>query len=192
MKKLIQSLGLISISVLLLSACSEQTVVKENSSPEVQKKVDEASDAVNSSSENEVTESQEEQAEVKAKVGDTLNVNGVKITVTGIEKYEGRINQFQPLKEDHAVKIDVIAENTNTEKELVNSAEFTLYDVDGFELGSALVGDGDVLSGDIPAGKKIKGSVYFDVPQQSGTWELHYEKMFSLSNEAAIWEVEAK
>jgi hypothetical protein len=183
MNKMAKVLGISVVAVGLLGACSEQEVKKTDASPEVQQKV----------SENKPATAPAPKKLPTAKVGETLDVDGVKITVTGIDKFAGRINQFSPLKQDHAVKIGVIVENTTTEGKYVMSNEFKLYDKDGFELGSALPGDEDALSSEIPGGKKIQGAVYFDVPKQDGAnWELQYNALANFNGEPAKWEVPAK
>ncbi|NMO98120.1 DUF4352 domain-containing protein [Paenibacillus lemnae] len=184
------------LTVLMLSACSEQTVVKEEASPEVQDNMDSGAEeptvvSADKASED-TTEDTPKEVVTAAKTGDTLNVDGVKITVVDINTFEGRINEYDPLQEDHAVKINVIVDNTTAESAFVDAMNFKLFDKDGFELNAALPGDEEALSSDIPAGKKTKGALYFDVPQQEGTWELHYESMMSIDGQPAVWEVEPK
>jgi hypothetical protein len=186
MNKLTKVMGISVLAVGLLGACSEQQVKKTDASPEVQQKVNENKAAP--------TPAPAEAPKVtKAKLGETLDVNGIKITVTNVEAFGGRINQFQPLKQDHAVKISVIVENTTTEGVYVMSNEFKLYDKDGFEVGSALPSEESALSSDIPGGKKVQGAVYYDVPKQDGaTWELQYNALANFNGEPAKWELPAK
>jgi hypothetical protein len=182
MNKLAKTLGISVLAVGLLVACSEQKVEKS-----------ETSEAVKTKTEAPAPAKTEAKKEAVAKVGETLNVDGVKITITSIDKFTGTINQFKPLKQDHAVKIGVIVENDTQAQVFVDSMEFKLYDKDGFEVSSALPSDETALSGEIPGGKKVQGAIYFDVPKQDGaTWEIQYESMASLGGEAAKWEVPAK
>lgn len=190
------------LGVLLLSACTGQTVTKDDASPEVQSKVDTATETTkaedassNGQEDTKEVEEVEEPAEeevTKAKVGETLNIDGVKVTVVSIEKFDGRINQFEPLQEDHAIKINVIAENTTKESVFIDAVEFKLFDIEGFELERTIPGDEESLSAELPAGKKAKGALFFDVPKQEGVWELHYEGLFSFEGDSAIWELDAK
>lgn len=181
---------IIMVLVAMFAASCSQEVKEDEASPEVKKKAAEASETTEASKEEEAEEKEETKV---SQVGDTLNVDGVKITVTGIEKFEGEINEFEPITEDHAVKVEVIAENTNKESYFIDALEFTLYDTEGFETTHALSnGDEMELSSDLAGGKKVKGFLLFDVPKQDGTWELHYESMASFDGDAAIWEVPAK
>jgi hypothetical protein len=183
MNKFAKAVGFTVLAVGMLAACSEQSVEKAKPSPATQQKM----------SENKPQGSTPAPTELKAKLGETLDVNGVKITVVSIDKYSGRINEFEPLKQDHAVKIGVIVENDTKAQVFVDSNEFKLYDKDGFEVSSALPGEEMALSGEIPGGKKVQGAIYFDVPKQDGAnWELQYESMASFDGEAAKWEVPAK
>jgi hypothetical protein len=180
MNKIAKTLGISVLVIGMLAACSEQKVEKSATSDAVKSKTS-------------ATTAPAAPKEVVAKVGETLDVNGVKITITGIEAYTGEINQFQPLKQDHAVKVNVIVENDTKAQVFVDSNEFKLFDKDGFELSSALPSDDMALSSEIPGGKKIQGAVYFDVPKQDGAaWEIQYESMASFDGEAAKWEVPAK
>ncbi|WP_243355676.1 DUF4352 domain-containing protein [Bacillus litorisediminis] len=134
-------------------------------------------------------ENQEAQA---AKIGDTVTVEGVNITLKSVEVYQGEINEFQPLTQDHAIVANFVVENTNQEAYFIDSTEFTLYDAEGFELTQALPAEDMALSTELPGGKKARGSVYFDVPAQEGEWELRYESMASFDGDAAVWRFPAK
>jgi hypothetical protein len=186
MNKFVKALGISVLAVGMLAACSEQKVEKSSTSEVVKSKTSEVKEAA-------APAPAEEKKEAVAKVGETLNVDGVKITITSIDKFTGVINQFQPLKQDHAVKIGVIVENDTKAQVFVDSNEFKLYDKDGFEVSSALPSDDTVLSSEIPGGKKVQGAIYFDVPKQDGsTWEIQYESMASFDGEPAKWELPAK
>ncbi|GAA0327843.1 hypothetical protein GCM10008967_17920 [Bacillus carboniphilus] len=125
-------------------------------------------------------------------IGDTLTIEGVKITLDSVEVYEGEINQFQPLTQDHAIVANITVENTNKESYYIDSMEFTLYDAEGFELTQALPSDDMGISTELPGGKKARGTVYFDVPAQEGDWELQYKSMASWEDDAAVWRFPAK
>lgn len=181
MNKFTKAIWVAVVAVGILAACSEQTVENSETSEVVKTKV------------NETKPAEESPKAVIAKIGETLNVAGVKITVTSVEAFAGVINQFQPLTQDHAIKIGVIVENDTKDQIFVDSHEFKLYDKDGFEVSSALPSDEMPLSGEIPGGKKIQGAIYFDVPKQDGaTWEIQYESMASFGGEPAKWEVPAR
>lgn len=173
MNKFVKGFGMVAIAVGIMGACSQEVEpVKENISAEVKEEVKEEKTSV--------------------QLGETLNVDGVNITITNIEKFNGEINPYSPLSQDHAVKVDVIVENTNKESTYIDSTEFKMYDAEDFEITHALPSDEMELSAEIPGGKKVQGSLFFDVPVQSGTWEVHYESMASFNGEPAIWEVPAK
>ncbi|QST02396.1 DUF4352 domain-containing protein (plasmid) [Pontibacillus sp. ALD_SL1] len=191
---------LLILTIGVLAACSEQSVENDEASDEVQKEMDEdkQQEEENAEADAETERSDESSKEEvseepsMAKVGDTLNVDGVKITVTDVSVFEGEINQYEPLTEDHAIEVKVIVENTNKESVFVDSSEFTLYGTEGFEQGTALPSDPMALSNDIAGGKKVKGSLFYDVPKQDGMMELHYQSMASMGGDPAIWEFQAK
>ncbi len=188
----------------ILGACGggdeENSDTEKNNDTNTEETTDETQEGTETTDENEnggnqQTEEPEEDAgeDTKAaQVGDTLTVEGVNITITGVERFEGRINQFEPLQEDHAIAIDVEVENTTDENYFIDSMEFTLYDPEGFELNNALPGDEEALSADLPAGKKARGRLFFDIPATEGTYELHYESMASWDGSQAVWEIPYK
>ena len=186
MSRIAKVLGVLVLVGLFMVGCTEQEVSKDKASTEVEKKINDDKSNVKSKGE------EKENKVEKAKVGETLNVNGVKITITGIKKFEGEINPYSKLAQDHAVQVGIIAENTNKEAVFIDSTEFVLYDADGFETVHALPSDIMELSTELPGGKKVKGSLFFDVPKQDGTWEINYLSMSSFKGEPAIWEVPSK
>ena len=195
--KLIRSvsvtLGASVLSLGLLAGCTEQDVSKTDASPEVKEKMSEEAVSTEPTEKEVVEEPAEETAKVApVKIGDTLNVDGLAITLTDIGVYKGEINQYDPLTQDHAVRVGVIVENTAKESKFIDALEFTLYDADGFELTHALASEETGVSAVLPGGKKVKGSLFFDVPKQDGTWEVHYENMTSANGDPAIWQMEAK
>lgn len=146
MKKLF-SLGVACCLGLMLAACNQEVEkVKQNETDN--SKVTEQNETTNE-------ETNQKEEKVVAKIGETLSVNGVNITVTGVKRFNGRINQFQPLTNDHAIQVDVIVENTTKEIVYVDSSEFTLYDTQDFEVPQALPSDVETLSAEIPPGKKV-------------------------------------
>lgn len=82
-------------------------------------------------------------------------------------------------------------ENTTKENQFVSDFGFKFYDADGFELTTALPSDVMLISAEIPAGKKVKGILVYDVPTQDGTWELHYTGMLGMTDDA-IWDIPAQ
>lgn len=118
-----------------------------------------------------------------AKIGETLEIEGVRITITNVNRFEGKINEYEPLENDHAIVIDLVVENTTNEIVSVDELEFTLYDSKGFEVKHALPSDEMAIMDEISGGKKIKGKLFFDVPKKEGNFELIY-KPFITDTEA--------
>lgn len=114
-----------------------------------------------------------------AKIGDTLEINGIRVTLTDVKRYEGKINPYNPLENDHVIEIDMVVENTTSETVFVDNTDFKLYDENDFEVKSALPSGDIPLMDEISGGKKIKGKIYFDVPVQEGNFELIYSQFLS-------------
>lgn len=190
MNRIIKFLGITTLAVCLMAGCSDQTVPKNESSlvkEETQEK----------SPEKEVkAESDKNPKEEELKVhqfGDTVNVGNMKITLTDIEQFTGEMKQFHSLRQDHAVKIGIVIENKAERKIYVDSYDFKMYDVEGVGIQPAMPSGEPRFNVGLTAGKKTKGTIYFDVPAQEGVWHVHFTPATSYSGTPlAIWEVPAK
>ncbi|MFD1039703.1 DUF4352 domain-containing protein [Virgibacillus byunsanensis] len=183
-------LGISLLAVGFLIGCSpEETGEQDDTEQEVENTEDVQDDQENDEENN---QEKEQQGNNVAQAGEPLDINGVKVTVSEAQLFEGEINQFEPLEEDHAVFFDVTIDNTTDEQVFISDMDFKLYGVDEFELGRALPSDEMALSAEVNAGKKARGKLFFDVPQQDGNWEIHYEDIASFGGDPAIWEMSAK
>jgi hypothetical protein len=105
--------------------------------------------------------------EVNAIVGETLDYKGIKLTLDSVSPYVDKSNPMvdKPKKGYEFILLNFTASNTSTKTEKLNM-DFEQSDVDGFRVKQTVVlnkAKGDVIWGDIAAGKTRKGYVVFEV-----------------------------
>lgn len=170
MKKLLFASAVMSLT-LLLAACGETTVEKVE-------KEDSAT-------------ATEEKAETKNEVfaiGDTVNVNGVELTITKAEFTDPA--EYSESANGKILTLDVDVNNTSDEQTFVSDTDF------GLSLGDTQADDyysydEMALSADLNKGKKKSGKLYYDV-EESDTYELIYTPSFSFDDTEVKWDIKVK
>ncbi|WHX27951.1 DUF4352 domain-containing protein [Virgibacillus halodenitrificans] len=120
------------------------------------------------------------------KVGDTVDLNGLEITIESAEYVSA--NEYSPAKKGKVLQMQLNVMNQKDDKLFLDSTEFNLYDSDGNLLEPYFGGDDLDISGDIHSGKKLQGKLTFDVPE-SDSYELIYNPTFSWTDEEVVWEI---
>ena len=123
------------------------------------------------------------------KVGDTVDLNGLEITIASAKYIEA--SEYSPSQAGKIVQMEVNVTNNTGDKVFFDSSEFNMYDMDGNALEAYYGGDDLDISGDINEGKKLSGTITYDVPE-SDQYELIYEPSFSWTDEQVTWNIEAK
>lgn len=166
-KMVLGTAGIFLTSALLLGACA--TEVEEVDSG------------------NQTEQKAEEKTEDKVyKIGDTIKVNDLQITVTGAS-YTDPEEYTEPAN-GKVLTIELATENQG-ESAFIDSSEFNLYDSEGNQLEQYFGYMDMAISGDINKGKKLSGKLYFDVPEAS-SYELVYKPSFTLDNKEITWNIE--
>ena len=112
------------------------------------------------------------------KVGDTVKLNNVEVTFVGITKSSGT-DYFKPAEGKTFVLCEFELSNTS-DKDLVVSSIMNFeayYDDYACDLSiSALADKGDTeqLDGTVAAGKKMKGVIGYEIPNDWQELEIHY------------------
>ena len=84
-------------------------------------------------------------------------------------------SQYADVKSGHKViKAEFEFENVSETDQLASSWDFTCY-ADGYDCESFLYVDDSSFSASLSAGKKTKGSVYFEVPADANEITIEYE-----------------
>ena len=111
--------------------------------------------------------------------GETADVEGMQITVSGVKKVRGT---FGPL-----VCSDVTIVNNSSDQESYNSLDWKLQNPEGQILTAWPSGNKDLGSGALkPGGGKVSGQVCADDPGGKGEWATLYQPGLG-SGEVARW-----
>lgn len=134
------------------------------------------------------SENENANGRTEIRVGETLNVNELKITYDSVEKWTSDNQFIQPAEGKQFIRLHFsIANNTNSDQ-YIGSYDFECY-ADGEKCELSYMGD-DTLSFDsISSGRKISGYVYFEVPVDASEIEVEYETSI-WSNKKAYFIVE--
>jgi len=119
-------------------------------------------------------------------VGDTVDLNGLEITIADAKFVQA--SEYSPAEQGKVLQMNVNVTNNKDDKAFIDNTEFNLYDAEGNSLDFYYGGDGLDLSGDVNAGKKMSGTLTFDVPE-SDSYELIYEPSFSWTDEQVTWDI---
>ncbi|MGF9979531.1 DUF4352 domain-containing protein [Viridibacillus arvi] len=156
-------------AVLLLTACGETEIEKVDTAKSVTKK-----------------DAAAKKKDEVFKVGDTVKVNGVEITINKAEFTKPA--QYSEAKNGSVLTLDVALKNTNEDSAFVDNTEFQLYDKGDNQMEDYFGYDDLAISKDLNAGKKATGKLYFDV-KKGKSYELIYEPTFTLDNKEIKWNI---
>lgn len=137
-----------------------------------------------SPSDQEQESSQNKNQVEKHKIGDTISIDGLEITLNKVRKGAG--GQFNKPQEDMFLYTMVTIENKSDKSQRVSSlGNFELADSEGIRYTIALTTDSKgKVDGEISPGQKLKGELAFDVPE-SDSYELIRKEIFE--NGQVIW-----
>lgn len=113
----------------------------------------------------------------EVKVGETLNVNGMKIAYDSAEEWTSNNQFIQPKEGNRYIRLHFTVINDTKSDQYIGSTDFECY-ADGSKCDVLYTGD-DTLSFDsISSGRKISGYVYYEVPAKASEIEVEYETSF--------------
>lgn len=134
-------------------------------------------------------QSQEQQTETPAEekvnnefsIGEIVETSYLRISYVSAEEYVSD-NEFIQPKDGHIYyKMDFEFENISDSDQYVSSWDFNCY-ADGYDMEQSYVLDGMDLDATLSPGKKTKGSVVFEVPEDAESIVLEYETNFWTEN----------
>lgn len=166
----ILGVGLLSVGVVACSTDVEDTSENTSSDTKQEEKADkkvEAKDKV-------------------YKIGDTVKVDGLNITLTKAEFTSP--NEYTKAEKGKVLTVDIATENTGDTQAFIDNTDFNAYDKDGNQLEQYFGYDDMAISGDVNKGKKLSGKLYFDVPEQD-SYEIIYTPTFSMDSTEIKFEV---
>lgn len=154
-------------AVLAFGSGSSETSVEQNTQTQETAKPDESS----ADKRNEVH------------VGETLNVNELKITYDSAETWTSDNMFIQPADGKQYIRLHfTIANDTNSDK-YISASDFECY-ADGEKCDVEYLGDDRLSFDSISSGRKTSGYVYFEVPVNASEIEVEYETSFWTNKKA--------
>ncbi|MFB1100184.1 DUF4352 domain-containing protein [Terribacillus sp. JSM ZJ617] len=146
---------------------------------------DESSESGKKVGESKAEETKQEETKTFA-VGDTIDLNGLEITIADAKYIDA--SEYSPAEKGKVLQMNVNVTNNKEDTAFIDSTDFNLYDTDGNSLDYYYGGDSLDLSGDVNAGKKLSGTLTFDVPE-SDSYEMIFEPTFSWTDEQITWDI---
>ena len=135
---------------------------------------DDTNDTPKKISSNEETQTQaaEEKVNEPFKVGDTVETEDLRITFLKAEPYTEEYDE--PAKGHEFYKFEFEFVNISDSDQCVSSLDFNCY-ADGYDMESAYSSKDKDLDATLSAGKKTKGVVCFEIPNDAKNISLEYE-----------------
>lgn len=120
------------------------------------------------------TENVTKEENKRVNVGEKYQDNSISITYLSLNDNFTAYSQYADIKSGYKViKLDFEFENLSSTDEFVSSINFNCY-ADGYECEEFLYVDDAIISADLSSGKKAKGSIYFEIPQNASEIEVEY------------------
>ncbi|WIL37520.1 DUF4352 domain-containing protein [Kurthia sp. YJT4] len=158
-------------AALLLGACGETTVEK-----------------VDGKEKQSTEKKKEEKKDVVYKVGDTVKVNGVEITITKAAFTAPA--EYSEAENGKVLTLDVKVKNSSDSQAFVDSTEFGLSY--GDTQAEDYYGYNDLaISQELNKGKQATGKLYFDV-KSAKSYELIYSPTFAFDSKEIKWKISVK
>ncbi|WP_059103077.1 DUF4352 domain-containing protein [Shouchella shacheensis] len=182
MKTYVGLMGM-AATLVLLGACEESAV--EQVDQEAGAEETEAQASEESTNDEEATE--DEVVEDTISTGDTMNFDGLEITLNDAYTSEG--SEWETPENGHYVILDLTIANTTEESANISTLmQMSLQDGEGYTHDVALYTEAKgSLDGEIGSGRDMRGEVAFDV-DDSEAYEFIFENPFTSGQ--AIWTIE--
>jgi hypothetical protein len=120
------------------------------------------------------------------KVGDTVSVDGMEITINSATFSEP--SEYTESVNGKILTLEATVKNTNKEQSFIDNTEFAIYDNEGNKMEDYYGYDEMALSDNVNSGKQLQGKLYFDVKDQA-TYELIYTPSFTMDSKEIIFEI---
>lgn len=114
--------------------------------------------------------------ENKFSVGEIVETSNLRITFVSAKEYQSDNEFMQPKAGNVYYEMEFEMENISDTDQSVSSWDFACY-ADNYDMEQAYM-DGMDLDATLSAGKKTKGSVFFEVPKDAKEIFLEYETNF--------------
>lgn len=187
MKKVLKWIGIVFVVLVIISAVGSGGDKKETAT-QTASSSDSKSDAAETNStkqtdakqeEPEEKEEQEKQEEIKNKynVGDTWENKYVLVSYDDCGEYISDNQFIQPSEGNKYIYAAFTFENVGKSDTTVGYWDFDCY-ADGYACDAMYMADGAGFTQTLSSGRKISGSVYFEVPNDAEEIEFEYSPNF--------------
>ncbi|SNX53638.1 DUF4352 domain-containing protein [Thermoanaerobacterium sp. RBIITD] len=164
MKKIILVL-LAMLLLITIAGCTETIPEKQTTTP------------TNQSSETKTGNQTKQEAKKPEifKIGDTVKMDKLNITVNGV-RYSNGSDFLKPEDGKVYAIVDATIENIDSKAQTVSSMlMFKLADSDGYNYNSTIGDTKAQLDGEVGAGRKMRGEVAFEIPKDAKGLEFIFE-----------------
>lgn len=117
-----------------------------------------------------------ENVDNKFSVGEIVETSNLRITFVSAKEYQSDNEFMQPKAGNVYYAMEFEVENISDTDQYISSWDFACY-ADSYDMEQAYM-DGMDLDATLSAGKKTKGSVFFEVPEDAKEIFLEYETNF--------------
>lgn len=172
------------VAILFIGAMAGNGEKEPSKVGEVDEKVDNSNGQVldnepeQEQKEEEIIDSSDEEGETVFKKGDIAEMNDVQVTLTDYTESTGS-DYNQPTEGNVYLLAEFeIVNNTSGEVAVSSMMSFEAYADDyslNYSIGALLEKDGNQLDGTIAAGKKLKGWIGWEVPEDYQNVEIHFK-----------------
>ncbi|MBM7095031.1 DUF4352 domain-containing protein [Bacillus sp. H-16] len=174
----------------VMAACGESTIENVDKEESAAAATETDTEAVEEeAAETEDVAEEEVVEEEGLGIGDTVNFNGLHVTVNEVRKYEGD-GDWETPDNDYFLILDVSIENTTDEAANISTLmQMSLMDPSGYSQDMDIFVDTrGSLDGEVGAGRTMAGEISFDV-EDADFFEFIFEDPFMSGQ--AIWEMDS-
>lgn len=117
--------------------------------------------------------------DVEVLPGETVTIEGVKMTLSNVE-YKTSLSDYETAPDGKTYAVaDASLENTSDRTKPYNVFNFRIQTAGGQVLDGAITGQPNLSSGDLVAGGKATGKIFFEVPVEDGHQYVVWKPGFS-------------
>lgn len=145
------------------------------------KKTTASNSDVTSTDTNNVSETEAPAEKTEFVVGEAAESDDFKISFLSAEQYASDNEFLQPEEGNVYYRVEFEIENKDDSDMYISSYDFECY-ADGYSTTTPLLSDGLLSSTTLSSGKKAKGYIYYEIPQNAESIVVEYETNFWTEN----------
>lgn len=169
---------LVMAALIALIGCTSSDKSKKDSTPKKVAEADEEKDSDKKDSDiDEESDIEEPEKETKFRKGETAEMNDIQVTMTSCKLGKG--SEYNKPDDGNAYLLAEFEIKNNSDDELTVSSimSFEAYADDyklDYSFGAIMEAEGNQLDGSVAPGKKMKGWIGWEVPEDFKAVEVHF------------------